>query len=95
MEKLAGTTTYITIKNHHTWGCPVYVLDAILQGKISRLHNWKPQSLAGIYPVHSPFHAGSVDLVLNPETGPVSPQFNVLFDDEFSTFPFMREGTKP
>ena len=31
MEKFAGITTNITIKNHHTWGCPVYVLNAILQ----------------------------------------------------------------
>ena len=27
MENVSGTTTYITIKNHHTWGCPFYVLD--------------------------------------------------------------------
>ena len=24
MKKLSSTTTDITIKNHHTWGCPVY-----------------------------------------------------------------------
>ena len=23
MDKFSGTTTYITLKNHHTWGCPV------------------------------------------------------------------------
>ena len=31
-------------------------------------------------------------MVLNPETGHVSPQFQVLLDDEFSTVPFMRQG---
>ena len=39
------------------------------------------------------FHAGSVALVLNPVTGHVSPQFNVVFDDELSTVPFIREVT--
>ena len=32
-------------------------------------------------------------MVLNPATGHVSPQFHVVFDDEVSTVPFMREGT--
>ena len=32
-------------------------------------------------------------MVLNTETGHLSPQFHVVFDDEFYTFPFMREGT--
>ena len=27
IEKFAGTTTDITLKNHHTWGFPVYLLD--------------------------------------------------------------------
>ena len=29
MKKFAGTTTDITLKNHHTWGYPVYVFDLI------------------------------------------------------------------
>ena len=28
MENVLGTTPDITIKNHHIWCCPVYVLDA-------------------------------------------------------------------
>ena len=32
IDKFAGTTTDITVRNPHKWGCPVYVLDAILQG---------------------------------------------------------------
>ena len=39
-EKFAGITIDINLKNHHTWGCPVYVLDAILQGNIYGLPNW-------------------------------------------------------
>ena len=40
MEKFAGTTTYINLKNYHTWGCPVYLLGARLQGSISGLLKW-------------------------------------------------------
>ena len=40
MEKFEGTTIDITIKNHHTWGCPVYILDARLQGNIAGLPKW-------------------------------------------------------
>ena len=49
----------------------------------------------GIYVGHSPVHAGNVALVLNPTTGHCSQQFHVVFDDEFTTVPFMREGTVP
>ena len=44
---------------------------------------------------HSPFHAGSVALVFNPTTGHVSPQYHVVFDDEFTTVASMEEGTVP
>ena len=43
----------------------------------------------GIYVGRSPYHAGSVALVLNPRTGYVSPQYHVVFDDDFTTVPFM------
>ena len=95
MEKFEGTETDITIKNHHKRGCPVYVLDAILQVNIAGLHKWEPLSLAGIYFVYSLFYAGSVALVINPSTGHVSLKFHVVFDDEFSTVPFMSKGTIP
>ena len=39
MERFTGETTYITLKNHHIWGCPVYVLDARLQINIAGLPN--------------------------------------------------------
>ena len=58
MEKFPGTTPDITLKNHHTWGFPLYVVDEILQGKKSILPKWEPQSCAGFYIGKSPFHAG-------------------------------------
>ena len=95
MVNFSGTTTDISLKNHHTWRCPVYVLDAIFKGNISGLTKWEPCSRAGIYIGHPPFHSRPVALVLNPATGNFSPQFHVWFDDEFSTVPFVREDTIP
>jgi hypothetical protein len=34
-----------------------------------------------------PSHASNVAVVLNPRTGHVSPQFHVVFDDDFTTVP--------
>ena len=95
MENFECTTTDITLKNHHTWGCKIYVSDEIFQGNITGIPKWEPQLCAGIYIGQLPFHEGSVALVLNPETGHVSPQFHVVLDNEFSTVPFMREVTIP
>jgi hypothetical protein len=44
-----------------------------------------------IYVGHLSSHAGLVALVLNPCTGHVSPQFHVVFDDHFTTVPFMEK----
>ncbi len=49
----------------------------------------------GIYVGRSQHHAGNVALVLNPKTGLVSPQFHVVFDDDFTTVPHLRKGTVP
>ncbi|KAL7464788.1 hypothetical protein ACHAXS_005121 [Conticribra weissflogii] len=56
---------------------------------------WEPQARLGIYVGRSSNHAGNVALVLNPKTGLVSPQFHVVFDDEFTTVPHLRKGTVP
>ena len=56
---------------------------------------WDPRSRRGIYVGHSPCHAGSVALVLNPKTLRVSPQFHVAFDDDFSTVLFLSSDDVP
>ena len=35
----------------------------------------------------SPYHASTVPLVLNLDTGAITPQFHVVFDDWFTTVP--------
>ena len=56
---------------------------------------WEPCSRIGVYLGKSPFHAVSVALVWNPTIGCISPQYYVLFDNEFSTVPYMEAGTIP
>lgn len=86
----------LPVKSFHTLFCPVYVLDARLQSAGGAgPPKWEPRSRIGVYLGHSPFHAGSVALVWNPTTGRVSPQFHVVFDDDFSTVTYMEAGTIP
>lgn len=68
----------------HVWGCPVYVLDkSISDGK--KLPRWKPRSVRCFNIGLSPKHASTVPLVLNVDSGYITPQFHVVFDDWFST----------
>ena len=94
IQKFCNSDINITIKDIHTWGCPCYILDAKLQTG-SMLAKWEPRSRLGVYLGHSPCHAGSVALVLNPRTLHVSPQFHVVFDDNFSTVPYLSSNDIP
>jgi transposase InsO family protein len=71
------------------FGFPVYVLSSNLQQVGGIHHKWKERSKLGIYLGRSPQHARTVALVLDTETGFVSPQFHVKFDPTFQT---TREG---
>ena len=95
LSKWSDTDCQIFVKDYHAWGCPAFVLDGRLQTNPKGVPKWEPRSRVGVYMGHSPSHAGSVALILNPTSGHVSPQFHVVFDDTFSTVPFMREGTIP
>jgi hypothetical protein len=53
------------------------------------------RSIIFVYLGHSPFHAGSVALVYNPSTGHVSPQYHVVFDNDFTTVPYMEAEMIP
>ena len=76
----------MNIRNYHTFGCPVYVLDARLQGA-GFIPKWDEQVRVDAYDGRSQIHAGNVSLILNLSTGHVSPQFHVVFDETFSTVP--------
>ena len=74
----------------HTWRCPCYILDKTLQTS-KMLPKWDPRSCLGVHLGH----AGSVALVLNPKTLHISPQFHVVFDNHFTTVPFLATQDVP
>ena len=82
------TSTSFPDHNHlhrtRVFGCPVYVLDPKLQDA-KKLPKWQKRSWQGIFLGFSPDHNSTVALVLNPETGSITPQYHVIFDEKFST----------
>ena len=72
------------LRDLHTWGCPVYVLDPTLQaGK--KLPRWEPRSRRGVFVGLSNIHSSEVPMVLNLTTGSITTQYHVVFDDRFTT----------
>ena len=95
LERFSGERRKIDASLFHTWGCPTFVLDDRLQSGSGKAPKWEPRSRLGVYLGISPFHANSVALVLNPKTGHVSPQYHVIFDDDYSTLSYMRQSKIP
>ena len=93
IQKFSNVYSTPDIKNWYTFGCPVFVLEEKAANGV--IPKWNPRSRVGIYLGHSPCHAGSVALVLNPKTLHVSPQYHVVFDDNFTTVPYMKNGEIP
>ena len=83
-EISAGAKDKNRLKDFHTFGCPVFVLEARLQAG-HKIPKWEPRSRMAIYLGHSPQHASSVPLVMNIKTGHVSPQYHIVYDDHFTT----------
>ena len=71
-------------KDLHTFGCPVFVLDSRLQdGK--KIPRWSPRARQGMYLGLSSHHSSNVAWVYNLKTKNISPQFHLVFDDNFTT----------
>ena len=84
LEKFTGVKIATQLKHQHTFGCPVYALNSKLQSGTS-IPKWDSRARLGIYLGPSPNHARSVSLVMDPNSGLVSPQFHVYHDDFFET----------
>ena len=84
IERFAQSSVKPKLRHYHPFGCPVYVLRNELQGGQS-LPRWESRARVGVYLGPSPRHARSVALILNLETGMVSPQYHVRFDNLFET----------
>ena len=72
------------LRDLHTWGCPVYILDPSLQAG-QKLPRWAPRSRRGVFVGLSTIHSSEVPLVLNLQTGSITTQYHVVFDDRYST----------
>jgi hypothetical protein len=52
---------------------------------MKKMPKWNPQACLGLFLGFLDLHSSLVPLVLNVETGHISPQFHVIFDDKFET----------
>ena len=87
MDRLSRTkfsTSCLT--DFHVWGCPTYVLHPRLQDGL-KLPRWEPRSKRGVFVGMSARYASTVPLILNLQTGSITAQFHVVFDDKFTTVP--------
>ncbi len=95
-ETIAGLdSSSINVSNFHTFGSPCFVLDQPLQSGSGMIPKREPRARMGIYVGRSPSHASNFALVLNPRTGHVSPQFQVVLDDNFTTVDYLCKMTEP
>ena len=78
----SSSNTLANAKHFKPFGCPVYVLEPGLQNN-NPYHKWKERANVGVYLGKSPNHDRNVSLVLNLNTGLVSPQFHVKHDPSF------------
>jgi hypothetical protein len=77
-------SSYNHLERAHVWGCPVYVLDPMLQdGK--KLPKWRPRARRGFYVGVSQRHSTNIGRVLHLQTGHMSDQFHCVFYDRFAT----------
>jgi len=78
--QFSGTSIVQNFEHFHP--CPVYELYEALQ--LQAMFSKKGErAWVGIYLCHSPCHASNVPLVINTQTGLVSPQFNLIYGDNF------------
>ena len=93
IEIFAKTGVVDNPKHWKTFGCPTYVLSNELQGG-RPFHKWQQRARVGIYVGRSPHHGRNVALVLDRETGLVSPQFHVKHDPAFQTVKDIKTPSK-
>jgi hypothetical protein len=79
IQRFARTGVHTNLKHWHPFGSPVYVLESALQ-KQGIFGKWRSRANIGIYLARSPHHTRNVALVLNRQTGLVSPSSTFKHD---------------
>lgn len=72
------------LKSMRTFGCPCYVLST-KSTNTQRKNKWTYKATKGIYLGKSRSHASNVALILNTKTKHISPQYHIVFDENFTT----------
>ena len=85
LELFCGTSLNCeNISKARVFGCPSYVLHPKLQdGK--KIPKWQPRSRRGQFMGMSEDHACTIGLIRNLQSGYISPQFHVVYDELFQT----------
>jgi hypothetical protein len=84
MSRFCATSSVLTIQNQHQFGCPTYVLKKELQDH-RKIRKWLDRTRVGNNLGYSSRYALNVSLILNLQTGLVSPQYHCQYDDLFET----------
>ena len=85
MEIFSGSKSdNAALKAAKTRGCPAYVLDPRLQDR-KKIPKWEPRVRRGKFVGISARHASNIGMIRNLTTGYLSPQFHVVYDNEFQT----------
>jgi hypothetical protein len=83
-EQLTGERSKLDQNDMHPLFCPVYVIDRRMQEGTSP-PKWTKHTMQKVFAGHLHRYSKSVSMVWYPETKLVSPQFHVMFDDNFDT----------
>jgi hypothetical protein len=84
MSRFCTTSSVPSIQNKHHFGCPTYVLKKELQDHM-KIRKRSDRTRIGINLGYSSRYALNVSLILNLQTGLVSPQYHCQYDDLFET----------
>jgi hypothetical protein len=84
LERSANTKVMFHPRHHHSFGCPMYVLDGRLQSG-SMMDRWETRARLAVHLGPSLNHANNVSLAMSLTTGLVSPMFHAKYDDTFET----------
>jgi hypothetical protein len=83
-EQFTGERSKLDQTDMHPLFCPVYVLDRRMQEGTSP-PKWTKRTTQKVYVGHLHHYSKSVPMVWDPKTKLVSPQYYVMFDDNFDT----------
>ena len=88
----SNRSSHEELRRAHVFGCPVYVLDPKLADG-DKVPKWNHRARMGMFLGFSHEHSSLVPLVLNLRTGHISPQYHVIFDDNFETVPSLNSSS--